>query len=83
MAVCAVNQITSKGLDTVTPDKSFTKTDSYGQRYIPSSNSYPKQVSYQQQQTQMSGSPYQQLQPHFAPHYTCGVYGHLSKDCLQ
>ena len=30
---------------------------------------------------QMYGKPYQQFQPHFAPFYTCGVYGHLSKNC--
>ena len=27
----------------------------------------------------MYRNQYQQLQPHFAPCYTCGVYGHLSK----
>ena len=31
----------------------------------------------------MYGNPYQQFQPHFAPCYTCGVYGHLSKNCQQ
>ena len=28
-------------------------------------------------------NPYQHLQPHFAPCYTCGVYEHLSKNCPQ
>ena len=27
--------------------------------------------------------PYQQIQPHFAPCNTCGVYGHLRKNCPQ
>ena len=60
-------------------DRSIAQTNGYRQKYIPSTNSYYKQVSNQQQQTQMYGNPYQQFQPHFAPCYTCGVYGHLSK----
>ena len=78
-----VNQIRSKGLVTTNPDKLLTQTDGYGQKYVPSANGYSKQVSNQQQQTQMYGNPYQQLQPHFPPCYTCGVYGHLSTNCLQ
>ena len=81
--VYAVNEITSKGLDMTNPDKSLTQTDSYAQKYVPSTNHYSKQVPNQQQQTQMYGNPYQQLQPHFTPCYTCGVYGHLSTNCLQ
>ena len=77
--VYAVKQIMSNGLDMTNPDKSLTQTDGYGQNYIPSTNSYCKQVSNQQQQMQMHGYPYQQLQPHFAPCYKCGVYRHLSK----
>ena len=65
------------------PDKSLTQTDGYGQKCIPSTNVYSKQVSNKQQQTQMYGIPYQQLQPHFTLCYTCGVYGHLSKNCPQ
>ena len=81
--VHTVKQTTNKGLDMTNPEKSLTQTDGYGQRYIQSTNSYCKQVSNQQQQTQMYGNPYQQLQLHFTPCYTCGVYGHLSKNCLQ
>ena len=80
--VHTVNQITSKGLDMI-KDKSLTQTDSYRQKYVPSTNSYSKQVSSELQQTQMSGNPYQQLQPHFTPCYTCALYRHLSKNCLQ
>ena len=79
----AVNQITSKGLDTTNLDKSLIQTDGYGQKYISSSNNYSKQVSNQQQKTQMYGNPFQQVQPLFAPCYTCGIYGHLSKNCPQ
>ena len=79
----AVHQITNKGLDMTNPDKSLIQMDGIGQKYVPSTNSYSKQVSNQQQQTQMYGNPYQQLQPHFTPCYTCGVYRHLSKNCLQ
>ena len=81
--VHAVNQITSKGLDMTDADRSLAQTDGYGQKYIPSTNRYSKQVSNQQQQTQMYGNPYQQLQPHFVPCYTCGVYRHSSKKCPQ
>ena len=66
-----VNQIMSKGLDMTNPDKSLTQSDGYGQKYIPSTDGYSKQVSNQQQQ--MYRNPYQQLQPHVAPCYTCGV----------
>ena len=31
----------------------------------------------------MYRNPYQQLQPHFAPCYPCGVYGYFSKNCPQ
>ena len=48
--VHAVNQITSKGSDMTTQDKSLTQTDGYGQRYVSLTNRYPKQVSNQQQQ---------------------------------
>ena len=82
-AVHDVNQITSKGLYMTNTDKSRTQTDGYGQKHIPSANSYSKQVSNQQQQTQMYGNPYQQLQPDFTPHYTCGVYRNFSKNCQQ
>ena len=57
--VHAVNQIMSKGLDITDADKSLTQTDGYGQKYIPSTNGYSKQVSDQQQQIQMYGNPYQ------------------------
>ena len=79
--VHAVNQITSKGLDLTDADMLLAQMDGYGQKYFPSTNSDSKQVSYQQQQTQRYGNPYQQLQPHFAPCYTCCVYGYLSKNC--
>ena len=82
-ALHTVNQITSKGLDGTDVDKSLTQTDGYGQKYVPSTNGYSKQVSNQQQQMQMYGNPYQQLHPHLAPCYTYGVYGHLIKNCLQ
>ena len=59
------------------------QTDGYRQKYIPSTNSYSKQVSNQQQQTQMYGNPYQQFQLDFSSCYTCGVYGHLSKSYPQ
>ena len=65
------------------PDRASMPTDGYGQKYIPSSNDHSRQFPNQHQQTQMYGNPYQQLQPHFAPCYTCGVYGHLSKNCPQ
>ena len=73
--VHAVNQITNKGLDLMNQDRLLTQTDGYGQKYVPSTNSYSKQVSNQQQQTHMYGNPYQQT----SPHVTLGVYGHLSK----
>ena len=81
--VHAVNQITSKGLDMTDADRSLAQTDGYVEKHIPPNNRYSKQVSNQQQQTQMYGNPYQQLQPHFVPCYTCGVYRHLSKKCPQ
>ena len=66
-SVHVVYQIMSKGLDMTDADRSLAQTDGYGQKYVPSTNSYSKQVSNQQQQAQMYGNPYQQLQPHFAP----------------
>ena len=42
--VHAINQITSKGLDMSTPDKSLSQTDGYRQMCIPSTNSYSKQA---------------------------------------
>ena len=64
-------------------DRSMAQTDGYRQKYVPSTYIYSKQVSTQQQQMQLYGNPYQQFQPHFAPYYTCGVCGHLSKNCPQ
>ena len=54
-------------------DRSLAEIDGHGQKYIPSTNSYSKQVFNQQQQMQMYGNPYQQLQPHFvlATHAVC------------
>ena len=46
--VHAVNQIMSKGLDMTHADRSSTQTDGYGQKYIPSTKGYSKQVSNQQ-----------------------------------
>ena len=58
-AVHDVNQIMSKGLDMTNADRLLAQTDSYGQKHLPSTNSYSKQVSNQQQQMQMYGNPYQ------------------------
>ena len=79
--VHTLNQIMSKALDMTDADRSLAQTDGYGQKYFPSTKSCTKQVS--NQQMQMHGNPYKQLQPHFAPCYTCGVYGHLSIYCPQ
>ena len=38
-------------------DRSMAQTDGYRQKYVPSTNSYSKQVSNQQQQMQMYGNP--------------------------
>ena len=73
----------NKSLDMTNPDRSFTQTDSYEEKYVPLTNDYSRPLPNQHQQIQMYGNPYQQLQPHFAPCYTCGVYGHLSKNCPQ
>ena len=81
--VHAVDQITSKDLDMTDADRSLAQTDGCRQKYVPPNNSYSKQVSNQQQEMQMYGNPYQQLQPHFATCYTCGVYEHLIKNCPQ
>ena len=81
--VHAVDQIMSRNLDMTEADRSMAQTYGYRQKYVPSTNSYSEQVSNQQQQMQMYGNPYQQFQPHFVPCYTCGVYGHLSKNCPQ
>ena len=59
------------------------QTDSYGQKYIALTDDHSTQFPNQHQQSQMYGNQYQQLQPHFAFCYTCGVYGHLTKNCLQ
>ena len=81
--VHAVNQIINKSLDTTNLDRSLTQTDSCGQKYVPSTNDHSRLLSNQHQQTQMYANPYQQLQPHFAPCYTCDVYGNLSKSFPQ
>ena len=80
--VHAVNQIRSKHLDMTDADRALAQTDGYRQKYILSTNGYSKQVPNQQQQMQTYGNPYQQLQPHFAPCYTFGVYILLNKNCL-
>ena len=51
--VHAVNLVMSKGLDMTHADRLLGQTDGYGQKYLPSSNGYSKQVSNQQQQMQM------------------------------
>ena len=69
--VHAVNQI--KGLNKTNPDRSLMQTESYEERYAPSTNNHSRQLPTQHQQTQMYGNPYQQFQPHFTPCYKCGV----------
>ena len=59
--VHAVDQIPSKDLDMTDGDRSLAQTDGYRQKYVPSMNSYSKQISNQQQQMQMYGNPFQQL----------------------
>ena len=81
--VHTVDQITNRDLDMTDAERSMAQTDDYRQKYVPLTNSYSKQVSNQQQQMQMYGNQYQQFQPHFAPCYMCGVYGHLRKNCPQ
>ena len=55
-SVHTVNQIMTKGLDMTDADRSLAQTDGFGQKYIPLTNSYSKQVSNQQQQAQMYGN---------------------------
>ena len=57
--------------------------DGHEQKDIPSMNDQPRQLSCQHQQSQIYGNQHQQLQPHFSPCYTCGIYSHLSKNCPQ
>ena len=53
--VHSVDQIMSKGPDMTDEDRSLAQTDSCRQKYVPSSNSYFKQLSNQQQQIHMYG----------------------------
>ena len=43
--VHAVDQVTSKDLDMMDTDRSLAQIDGYRQKYVPSMNSYSKQVT--------------------------------------